>query len=243
MCVFLTLRLNKAQIKKQYDMRGVDDDFFWPVYVQSAFEFPNWPVIASDRPDHVSMMTWGLIPHWVKDEAAALKLRASTVNARIETASEKPSFRKAMNSSRCLVLADGFFEFREVNKQKYPYFIQLSGGKPFAMAGLFDTWANTATGEMLASFSILTTAANPLLEKIHNRKKRMPVILTGEAQRDWIGFKAGPSDIRDSFPMAQMEAWTVSRMLTRRDQDVNVPEVLKPIIYPEIQMLDSLNVV
>ena len=83
MCVFLTLRLDKAQVKKQYNAVDVDDLFFGPNYVQSAFSFSKWPVISSEKPDYVSMMSWGLIPHWVKDENTANKLRASTVNARV----------------------------------------------------------------------------------------------------------------------------------------------------------------
>ena len=127
MCVFLTLRLNKAQVKKQYDVRDVEDSFFGPVYVQSAFSFAPWPVITGEKPDFVSMFNWGLIPHWVKDQETADSIRKSTVNARIETVKEKPSFRKAVSSGHCLVLCDGFYAYREVNRQKYPYFIQLTG--------------------------------------------------------------------------------------------------------------------
>ncbi len=153
MCVFLTLRMNKAQVKKQYDTKGVDDSYFGPVYVQSAFTYPAWPVITSNQPDHISMLKWGLIPHWVRDETTALKIRNSTVNARIETVHEKQSFRMPVRSRRCLVLVDGFFEFREVNKQKYPYFIQLKEGRPFAMAGIYDQWTNQSTGEILNPFN------------------------------------------------------------------------------------------
>ena len=110
MCVFLTLRLNKAQVKKQYDTQGIDDSFVGPVYVQSAFTHPDWPIITGEQPNYISLLKWGLIPNWVRDETQAMKIRNSTVNARIETILEKPSFRQPARSQRCLVLADGFFE-------------------------------------------------------------------------------------------------------------------------------------
>jgi len=241
MCVFLTLRLNKAQLKKQYDINGVDEDYFGPVFVQSAFSFAPWPVITSEKPDFGSMFKWGLIPHWVKDEETAYNIRKSTVNARVETVSEKPSFRRAVASGRCLVLSDGFYEYREVNRKRYPYFIQLREAEPFALAGIYDRWTNKVTGEVLSTFSILTTAANPLMERIHNRKKRMPVILNREMQMNWIKFNIGPDDIMTPFPADKMEAWTVSRDLSGRDRDKNNAEIIKPHDYPELQLLDGLG--
>lgn len=242
MCVFLTLRLNKAQVKKQYDTKGVDDLYFGPVFVQSAFSFSPWPVISSKEPDYVTMMNWGLIPHWAKDESTAFNIRKSTVNARVETLSEKPSFRQAVKSGRCLILADGFYEFREMNRKKYPYFIQLENGKPFSLAGIYDNWLNRETGEMVSSFSIITTEANPLMAKIHNRKKRMPVILPPEEQYNWINFISDSNDLKKPFPDNRMEAWTVSRLLTSRDQSSNVKEATLPYRYPELEMLDGLGI-
>lgn len=241
MCVFLTLRLDKAQVKKEYNTVGVDELFFGPSYVQSAFSFSKWPVISSARPDYVSMMNWGLIPHWVKDEEAAKKLRMSTVNARVETISDKPSFRRAVKSNRCLVLADGFYEFREVNRMKYPYFIQLTGAQPFALAGIYDKWINRDSGEIISSFSIVTTEANQLMSKIHNRKKRMPVILTEKMQQDWISFKREPKDFEEPFPSDLMESWTVSRLFNSRDSSANSPEAVQPYVYPELSLLDGMG--
>lgn len=241
MCVFLTLRLNKAQIKKQYDTRDLDDLLFSPTYVMSAFSFNPWPVITSQDTRSITMLNWGLVPHWIKDEQAALKIRSSTVNARIETVKEKPSFRASVKSRRCLVLADGFFEFREVNKKKYPYFIQLKEGKPFTIAGIYDNWTNRVTGSITSSFSILTTDANPLMEKIHNRKKRMPVILPGGLENSWVANELEPEALKQPYPESEMEAWTISRLLTSRQSNPNVPEVIDPFVYPELQMLDSFQ--
>lgn len=242
MCVFLSLRLNKAQIKKQFDLRGVEEELFGPNFVQSAFEFQTWPVIACDQPKTLQLMNWGLIPRWVKEEANALKIRSNTVNARVETAHEKPSFRESLKKRRCLILADGFYEFRELSKAKYPYFIQLKGARAFALAGLYDEWANPVTGELLRTFALLTTEANSLMQKIHNRKKRMPVILPAGSENSWLDFTLKATEVANPFPDEKMEAWTVSRILTSRTEERNVPEACKPFDYPELVLADGLNI-
>ena len=242
MCVFLTLRLNKAQIKKQYDSRGVDDNYFGPVYVQSAFSHSLWPVITQEQPDYISTYNWGLIPHWIKDEPSAYKIRSSTVNAMMETIEEKPSFRKGIRYQRCVIPADGFFEYREVNKIKYPYFVQLKEGKPFLIAGIYDNWNNINTGEVYTGFSLVTTEANNLMARVHNRKKRMPVILNVDQASDWLEHRSELAYFGTPFPSGEMEAWTVSRLLSSRTQNPNVPEVTNKQIYPELGLLDALNI-
>lgn len=242
MCVFLSLRMNKAQIKKQYDVTDVAGEFFGPIFVQSAFDHPLWPVMTGDKPGELQLFSWGLIPSWVKDEQAAMKIRTSTVNARIETVQEKPSFRSAVRKSRCLIPADGFYEFRELNKKKYPYFITLKGEEPFFMAGLYESWTNRETGEVVQTFSILTTEANELMGKIHNRKLRMPVILASGMAGQWLDLSRIPDDFSVPFPSAGMQAWTVSRRLVSRSEERNAPESVVPHLYPEVQMADQLNI-
>ncbi|MBT3241583.1 MAG: SOS response-associated peptidase [Bacteroidetes bacterium] len=241
MCVFLSIRMDKAQIKKRFDATYVEEEFFGRKYIQSAFEFSGWPVIPSDQPEKLVQMKWGLIPHWVRDEEGAKKIRANTVNARIESVEEKPSFRSAVKNKRCLILANGFFEFHELNKQKYPYYIQLKKGVPFAIAGIFDEWTNRESGEIVRSFSVLTTKANPLLEKIHNRKKRMPVILRPDLEKSWIGREIHPADLKNQNIEHEMEAWPVSRLITSREKERNSEEVIKRYHYPELEMLNMLN--
>jgi putative SOS response-associated peptidase YedK len=216
----------------------VEEDYFGPVYVQSAFEFPKWPVIPSESPGKIMLFNWGLIPAWVRDKEAALEFRVNTINARSETIFDKPAFRQAAASRHCLVLADGFFEFRELDGKKIPYFIRLKGGRLFAIAGLYDYWTNHETGERIPTFTIITTDANRLMETIHNRKKRMPVILTDESERDWLKPGRGRADLLKPFADDQMEAWPVSRLLTARGIERNVPQVQEPFDYPEISGTD-----
>ena len=234
MCVFLSLRANKANLIKRFDATFVEEENFGPKYVQNAFEFPKWPVISAEKPQEIRLMNWGLIPSWIKDQESALKFRVNTVNARSETIFEKPAFRRAAANKHCLILADGFFEFKELGGKKYPYYIRIKGGQPFSLAGLYEYWAHPGTGEMLSGFSIITTVANPLMEMIHNRKKRMPVILSESQERDWLKPGDQFSGLLKPYLEENMEAWPVSRRIAERGDAKNFPEVLNPFDYPEI---------
>ncbi len=123
-------------------------------------------------------LRWGLIPAWAKDIAIGARL----INARAETVAEKPSFRSAFAQRRCLVLADGFYEWQRLERQKQPYYFRLSDGGPFAFAGLWERW-HSPSGEVLESCTILTTEPNDLLRPIHNR---MPVILQPDDYDLWL---------------------------------------------------------
>jgi putative SOS response-associated peptidase YedK len=120
-------------------------------------------------------MRWGLIPSWAKDKKMA------QINARADTAAEKPMFRSAFKKRRCLILADGYYEWKTSGKQKQPFFIRLKDEGPFTFAGLWETWHGD--GEPLQTCTILTTDANDLTKAIHDR---MPVILTGDEALAWI---------------------------------------------------------
>lgn len=119
-------------------------------------------------------MRWGLIPSWAKDE----KIGYRTINARVETLAEKPSFRTAIKQRRCLIVADGFYEWKSEGKKKQPYYFQLQEGQVFAFAGLWDKWQSPA-GESIVSCTIITTEANEVVRPVH---ERMPVILP---EKDW----------------------------------------------------------
>jgi putative SOS response-associated peptidase YedK len=125
---------------------------------------------------------WGLVPSWAKDLSSASRL----INARAETAAQKPSFRAAFKRRRCLILADGFYEWQGEKGRKQPYFIALPSKSPFAFAGLWETWEKkeaSADDPVFKSCTILTTAASESMQNIHHR---MPVILKSEAYEDWL---------------------------------------------------------
>jgi len=203
-------------------------------YLVSGFSHPRLAIV---RQEGIFLHEWGLIPSWVKDQETANDLWNKTLNAVGETAFEKPSFRKSISLQRCLLPVSGFYEWREVNGVKYPYYIQLKEQDYFSLGSLYDTWINKQTGEIRDTFSIITTPANPLMEKIHNLKKRMPLILSREDEMKWLdpGLKA--ADIKElikPFPEAWMKAYTISRDANNARNNRDVPEILKKVEYPEL---------
>ncbi|MEG4282177.1 SOS response-associated peptidase [Microcoleus sp. A006_D1] len=123
-------------------------------------------------------MRWGLIPSWAKD----LKIGSKMINARSETVAEKPAFRSAIKHRRCLIIADGFYEWLPQGKHKQPYYFQTAQGAPFAFAGLWENW-QSPEGESIVSCTIITTAANETVQPVHDR---MPVILPDSAWEKWL---------------------------------------------------------
>ena len=147
------------------------------------------PVVRLDRDaqqrrfDHLH---WGLIPHWAKDPSIGHRM----INARCETAADKPSFRAAFRHRRCLIVADGFYEWKKLERGKRPYCIRMKQGEPFAMAGLWEHWEG-ADGSTIDSCTILTTDANDVLQPVH---PRMPVILHRDDYNQWLDVKIEKPD-------------------------------------------------
>lgn len=157
---------------------------FRPQKHLNGFDYPNTPVIIDGKPDIITHFQWGLIPSWAKDE----EIQKYTLNAKIETVHEKPSFKNSVDK-RCLVIANGYFEWQWLDtkgKVKQKYELSIGDEELFAFAGLYSEWVNKITGEIKNTYTILTTEANPLLAEIHNNKKRMPVVLKQEDESKWL---------------------------------------------------------
>jgi putative SOS response-associated peptidase YedK len=223
---------------KRFSALFLENVLFKKQYHASSFDLPKLPVITNDQPQHIQLLTWGLIPFWVKDKKTADEVRVKTMNARAESIFEKPSFRHAAEQKHCLVLADGFFEWREFEGKNYPYYIRLKNHEPFAMAGLWDRWKDPKTADALQTYPVITTKANPLMEQIHNKKKRMPVILPRDHERDWIDpslNKQAAEALLVPYDEHLMEAFTISRLITSQQRNPNVPELSEMFTYPELQ--------
>jgi putative SOS response-associated peptidase YedK len=170
-------------------------------------------------------LRWGLIPAWTKDPAIGNRL----INARAETAAEKPSFRDAFRRRRCLVLADGFFEWKKQGGKKEPYYLRLRDGGPFAFAGLWDRWRDPQD-QRVETCTILTTAANELVRPLHDR---MPVILDPVGYARWLD--PGLNDpkalqpLLHPFAAEQMIAYPVSRLVNNPRHDDE--KCLKPLAH------------
>ena len=206
MCFRTQLNTKIKAIEKAFDSTFIEPDIFTPQEEINAFDFLKTPVITDDNPGEIDMFHWGLIPFWAKDE----NIKKMTLNAKIETLKEKPAFRDAINN-RCLVIATGFYEWQWLDpkgKTKQKYFIKPREQEVFAFAGIYSIWRNPATGEVLPSYSIVTTEANELISRIHNIKKRMPVVLRKEDRNHWL---SGGEVSNFSFPYeVQLEAQEVS---------------------------------
>lgn len=176
--------------------------------------------VMQNGASHLAWLRWGLIPSWAKDESIGSRM----INARAESLAEKPSFRGLLRSKRCLIIADGFYEWKQENGSKIPMYIKLKSGEPFAFAGLWDHW-KSPDGQDIRSCTIITTEPNELVAPIHNR---MPAILLPEAYDIWLD-----TSIKDEhalahwlgpYPAQEMTARAVARLVN--DPKYDSPEVL-----------------
>ncbi len=158
---------------------------------------------GEDSERELVMLRWGLVPSWAKDPSIGNRM----INARAETVAEKPSFRAAYSRRRCIVLADGFFEWRREGDVKTPYFISLASGEPFALGGLWENWHDPESGDAIQSTALITTEANDYMRTLHHR---MPMILEADAANDWLG---GDKNMLETAAANSppLRAWPVDR--------------------------------
>ncbi|MFE3845948.1 SOS response-associated peptidase [Thermoplasmatota archaeon] len=210
-------------------------------YYVNSFSIPKLPVITNEDTKHFQMYYWGLIPFWVKKPVDADKIRIRTMNARSETLFDKPSFRHSIRNKRCLIPACGFFEWRYVLGRNYPYYIFLKDRKYFSFAGIWDNWHNNENDETVYTYSIITCDSNKLLSKIHNKKKRMPVILPRDIERGWLDNTLSEDEIKGylkPYPDSEMKAHTISRLVTSNTENRNVARVIEPFNYSELKGME-----
>jgi putative SOS response-associated peptidase YedK len=215
MCGRYRLSCRKEIIEQYFESAPWDDDWT-PRYnialtqsVPVLRQHPKKPV------RELALMKWGLIPHWAKDGSIAM----STINAKSETAATKPAFRDPFRLRRCLIPADGFYEWRRTGGSKQPYCFEVSGGELFAFAGLWDGWKD-ADGRWVKTCSILTTTPNVLTATVHDR---MPVILDPESYDLWLdpGMQnvAAISELLKPYDASQMQLYPVSSCVNHVTND------------------------
>jgi putative SOS response-associated peptidase YedK len=218
MCGRYTLKTSVDTLVEQF---GIDE---YPSSITASYNIAPTQevaaVIAEDEKRKLQMLRWGLIPSWADDPSIGNRM----INARAETVAQKPSFRNAFKEHRCLVLADGFYEWQRIQGGKQPYYIHMKDGSPFAFAGLWETWRN---GQEIRSCTIITTEANELVGGIHNR---MPVILPPEDYELWLDPDFEEKEALTSFlrpyPSDVIEAYPVSRRVNSPSN--NAPDCIEP---------------
>jgi putative SOS response-associated peptidase YedK len=221
MCGRFTLTVNPTDLQEKFS------DYTFPSQFAPRFNIaPTQPVLAipNDEKNEASFFIWGLIPMWAKDPSIGNRL----INARGETLEEKPAFRGSLKYKRCLILADGFYEWKSVpgRKAKTPFFIHMKDRQPFAFAGLWDSW-NSPDGSQIKSCTIITTEPNDLMAIIHNR---MPVILHPRDYAKWLDpSPQTPESLKPlikPFPADAMDAYPVSPLVNKPTNDI--PELVVP---------------
>lgn len=167
------------ELKRRFQAKNAVSQDVGPNY--NAAPTQTLPVVVEvDGKTEIKLMHWGIIPVWAKDKP---RFAFSTFNARAEALLEKPMWKKLFPARRCLVPATGFYEWQKRGSEKQPYYIHVGKDPIFAMAGLYDEWVDTETGEVFDSFTIITTRPNSVMQKIHNR---MPVILDSNEEAAWL---------------------------------------------------------
>lgn len=223
MCGRFTLTADPADLQEAFSWVTFPEQHFSPRYNIA----PTQPiaVVTNTGENKLDFFTWGLVPFWAKDPSIGSRM----INARAETLAEKPSFKNAFKRRRCLILADGFYEWQKIpgEKSKIPTFIHMKDSRPFAFAGLWEDW-HSPDGSQILSATIITTSPNELVSPIHNR---MPVILTVPAYERWLTpEEADPQELSAllrPYPPDLMEAYAVSPLVNNPRNDS--PNLNKPL--------------
>ena len=237
MCGRFALRSSTPEIAR---ILGLED----PVELEARYNIApsqSVPICRAEAGGRrsLSRMRWGLVPHWAKD----LRIGYRMINARSETLAEKPAFRAALRSRRCLVPADGYYEWRTIQRRKQPYFFHLSGHRPFCFAGLWARWrpgeGSDSGEETIESFTIVTTAPNRRCAEVHDR---MPVILPSENYTAWLDPDLDDptvlSGLLTPYPEAEMTYFPVSTLVNHPGNDES--RCVTPIGEPPPRVTEDL---
>lgn len=203
---------------------------YYQYYLADGFNHNLMPITTIEANRTIQGAIWGLVPEWIRDSQQAKEWADKTLNAKSETAFELTSFKNYIGRYRCLIWVNGFYEWQwrdAKGKTKIPYFIYMPGQVPFTMGGVYTKWQRPDTGVEMLTFSIITTEANNLMSEIHNNRKRMPLIITPENRDKWLSnlSKEQIQKMMQPLPDGMLQTHTISKLITTRGADINVPEV------------------
>ncbi|GIO09690.1 putative SOS response-associated peptidase YoqW [Brevibacillus reuszeri] len=221
MCGRFTIVFDAETLLNRFDIEDIPFD--WRE-IYNVAPGQKIPAIIEDRGERrIGQLKWGLVPFWSKDEKVGYKM----INAKSETLREKPAFKNLFARKRCIIPADGFYEWKKVGKEKQPMRIMMTTGEPFAFAGLYDTWTSPE-GEKLHTCTIITTKPNDVVQDIHDR---MPVILKKQDEQLWLDREKFDADLLQSllvpYDHDQMRAYPVPAMVGSPKNDL--PECIQEI--------------
>jgi putative SOS response-associated peptidase YedK len=240
MCFTVNVNLIKEELENRYGAALIDPDKYRPSYYYHAFGLPSIPAICSGDPSKIQLLKWGLIPGWTKSIDEANIIRYKTFNARSESITTKPSFSSSFRSKRCVIPVKGFFEWQHIGNEKIPWYIYHADNEVLSIAGVYEDWIESNTGEVFNTFSIVTTVANDLMSHIHNSGKRMPVILNKSTETRWIDLSTSQAEALAFLcpsPSDILKAHTISPLINSRSSNRNTPELIQPYNYSKENML------
>ena len=208
MCGRSSLTKTEKEIEARFNATFYSDELerYNPLPNFNVAPTQRLPVITSGDAKHIRIFKWGLIPSWAKDKNIGSKL----INARVETLQEKTMFKSLLQSKRCIIPLDGFYEWKRSGKEKIPFRIKTTNQDIFACAGLHDSWIDPVSNELVETFTIITVGPNKLMEEIHNR---MPAILGQSSEKVWLDPDIKTQDALQlliPYPPEEMEAYQVS---------------------------------
>jgi putative SOS response-associated peptidase YedK len=224
MCGRYSFSHSKEKIEKRFNLKI--EQPWKPRYNVAPAQV--MPVITNNNPNEFSFFRWGFIPNWSANPTVGTNL----INARSEGIFTKAPFKQAIRSQRCIIPADGFFEWKKEGKLKIPYRITLNSDEAFVFAGIWDSWEDPDTEDIINTFSIITTQANSLMKELHDR---MPVILPKDLEKTWLDKSLSDTDINmlmRPYDTDEMNYYKVNKIVNSADYDI--PECIQvaPKIYP-----------
>ena len=224
MCGRFTNKAKPEQINSEFKVGTKNPNLYEPRFNIAPSQLID-VVFEPETERILSQFKWGLVPSWVKDAEIGNRM----INARAETIREKPSFREAFKSRRCIIPASGFYEWQKKGTSaKQPYYFYLKEKDIFGFAGLWEKWLDKESGELLETCTIITTEANDVLKPVH---ERMPVILRAESYDEWLDTKVKNTDklqkLLVPYSAKEMDSHTVSRSVNIPDSDSS--DLIKPI--------------
>ncbi|WP_438976924.1 SOS response-associated peptidase [Polaribacter sp.] len=231
MCYHVSLTKSKPEIQNRFKTTFKNPDLFEPYYHLNGFSNANGFIITSEN-HQIDKAKWGLKPENFTEQQL---FNLNTLNAKSETVFQSPLFSEPIIKRRCLVLADGFYESKHINGKKFPHYIYLEKNSLFAFAGIYNYENNGAI-----NFSILTISANLFMANIHNSKKRMPIIIDDDFEKDWLNHSLKENEVKElvasCFTKKELKAHSVSKDLHSK-RETNSKEILKPVYYQELNTL------
>ena len=219
---------SNARVQIHFDFND-----FGEKHLVSGFTHPDLPIVKQGS---IELGEWGLVPSFVVREDQAKDIQNKTLNARADTIYERKSYKNAIVCQRCVLVVDGFFEWRHATNQKIPYYVYPKDGTVFYLGCIYNSWTDKETGEMKDTFSIITTEANPLMEFIHNSKKRMPLIMNKNDIAAWINPEFSlpiVNQLMKTYDESNMSAHTISKAASFTSRNRNYPEIKNAVKYTE----------